>query len=76
MTHADTTKLLYSSIEALDLSGDFKKMALLNGFRNLDELLSFSLSSLRKKRGFTPAVQQELVLWLFEHKLVEVLKQD
>lgn len=67
--------ILYRDIETLPLSIEFKQMAVVNGFSNLSEVLSFRLSFLLRKESFTPEVQQEFILFLQEKKLIDMLKQ-
>lgn len=71
----DNKMLLRMPIAELPFTKEFRLMAETNGFTNLDEVLSLHLSSLMRKKGFTPDVQQELVEFLHEENLLHLLKQ-
>lgn len=55
-----TRSILSEQINNLSLSNTFKKMAEVNGFENLDEVLSFTLASLMDKPYFSMHVYYEL----------------
>lgn len=67
--------ILHLPIASLTLSDAFKGMAAENGFSNLDEILSFPLSSLFRLAGFTPSIKQEFMVFLEQEQLVSYLKQ-
>ena len=68
--------LLQQPIGQLPLSKDFRYMADVNGFETMDALLSFPLTFLRCRPGFSPRVLQELTIWLLEHQLVHLLRHQ
>lgn len=67
--------ILHQSFPSLPFSDNFKQMAQMYGFADLSELLSFSYSSLLNLSAFTPAMRQELMIFLEQHQLVQYLKE-
>lgn len=67
--------LLLQPLSATSLSKELQYMAAVNGFQNLDAMLSFPLSSLLRLQGFTPDVQQELMSYLEQQGILSLVKQ-
>ena len=65
---------LLTPIINLDLSDEFKHMAVSNGFENLKELLAVHTSVLLKKQLFTYHVYSELIGFLTRHDSLHLLK--
>lgn len=72
LKHIELTK----PITTLSLSNEFKKMAEVNGFETLDEILSFSVASLMKRPGFSMHVYLELYKLLEKEGCSELLKTE
>jgi len=68
--------LLQRPLHQLPLSDEVKQMAALNGFETLDAVLSFPLTTLLHRPGFTPRVQQTLTQWLLQHGLMHLLRHQ
>ena len=68
--------LLQKPIPDLPLSQEFKAMAITNGFKNFDAILSFPLTSLLKKPEFSYHIYQELVGSLKQKELLHLLKHE
>ena len=62
-------------IKDLPFSEDFQKMATINQWNTLEQLLSQPVSLLHKKEGFTMHMYDELITFLTQQGLMEKLKQ-
>jgi hypothetical protein len=67
--------LLQKPLIDLPFSHAFKLMASANGCQNLEEILCLNLSTLLTQPGFSPDVQQELVVFLKSQGWLPRLKQ-
>ena len=68
--------LLQEHISDLLLSKEFKAMAEMNGFNNIDAILLFPLTLLLKKPEFSYHIYQELVEYLKQKDLLHLLKHE
>jgi hypothetical protein len=64
------------TIRELPLSEEFKKMAEINGFENLEEILSFSAATLLQRKVFSYHLYKELADYLKEINLLHLLKHQ
>lgn len=71
-----TDDLLQKPIPDLPLSQEFKAMAITNGFKDLDAILSFPLTSLLKKSEFSYHIYQEFVEYLRQKEFLHLLKHE
>ncbi len=74
MTNELKDSMLAKPIHDLPVSDDFKIMAAENGFETMEEILSFSLSSLLKKEKFSMHILEEIYKLLEKERFVELLK--
>ena len=68
--------VLTEPINHLSLSSDFKRMAEVNGFETLDEVLSFTVASLFRRSGFSIHVYHELYKFLEKEGYSDLLKTE
>ncbi len=68
--------VLMEQINNLSLSSSFKEMAEVNGFESLEEVLSFTLSSLLNKPRFTVHIYHELYIFLEKEGYIRMLKTE
>jgi len=68
------SSILTEQINNLSLSNNFKEMAEVNGFENLDEVLAFTLASLMNKPHFSMHVYYELHKFLEKEGYLSLLK--
>jgi hypothetical protein len=61
-------------IKELPLSEEFKKMAEINGFENMEEILSFPAEFLLQREGVNYHLYKELADYLKENDLIHLLK--
>ena len=69
-------ELLQKPIKELELSEDFKDMALRNDFRNLQDIINWPISVLLMHNDFTYHIIQELREFLKRNDLLNLLKID
>jgi hypothetical protein len=67
--------VLLSPIRDMPFSGEFRRMAEVNKFKTLNDLLSIPVSDLMKKEKFTMHVYSELIQFLESNELLHLLKQ-
>lgn len=63
-------------IRELPLSEEFKKMAEINGFEKMEEVLSFPASFLLQRQGVNYHLYKELADYLKENDLLHLLKHE
>lgn len=68
--------IIQQSIKELPLSEEFKKMAEVNGFENMEEILSFPAASLLQKEGVNYHLYKELADYLKENELLHLFKHQ
>lgn len=72
----DSLLPLNKPIKDLPLSEEFKKMAEVNGFENIDEILSFPAASLLQRQGVNYHLYKELADYLKENNLLHLFKHQ
>lgn len=72
----DNSFLLQQSIKELPLSEDFKTMADLNGFENMQKILSFPVSLFLQWEGVNYHLYKELADYLKNNNLLHLLKHE
>lgn len=72
----DSSFLLHQSIKELPLSEDFKNMADINGFKNMEEILSFPASLFLQREGVNYHLYKELADHLKNNNLLHLLKHE
>ncbi|WP_018615706.1 hypothetical protein [Segetibacter koreensis] len=68
--------LLKKPINELPLTEEFKRTAEINGFENLEEILSFSAVSWLQREGVTYHLYKELADYLQENNLLHLLQHQ
>ena len=72
----DNSIILQQPLRELPLSEEFKKMAEINGFENMEEILSFPAESLLQRQGVNYHLYKELADYLKENKLLHLFKHQ
>lgn len=72
----DNSFLLQQSIKELPLSEDFKNMADINGFENMEDILSFPASLFLQREGVNYHLYKELADYLKNNNLLHLLKHE
>lgn len=68
--------IIQLSIKELPLSEEFKNMAEINGFENMEEILSFPAASLLQRQGVNYHLYKELADYLKENNLLHLFKHQ
>lgn len=68
--------IIQQSIKELPLSEEFKKMAEINGFENMEEILSFPAASFLHRQGVNYHLYKELADYLKENELLHLFKHQ
>ncbi len=63
-------------IKELQLSEEFKSMADINGFENIEEILSFPASFFLQRQGVNYHIYKELADYLKDNNLLHLLKHE
>lgn len=72
----DSLLPLNKPIKELPFSEEFKKMAEINGFENMEEILSFPAASLLQRQGVNYHLYKELADYLKENNLLHLFKHQ
>ncbi len=72
----DSLILIQQSIKELPLSEEFKNMAALNGFNNMEEIIAFPVTSFLQKQGVSYHMYKELADYLKENNILHLLKHE
>ncbi len=72
----DNSFLLQQSIKELPLSEDFRNMADINGFENMEKILSFPAFLFLQREGVNYHLYKELADYLKNNNLLHLLKHE
>lgn len=72
----DSSLILQQPLKELPLSEEFKNMAEINGFENMEEILSYPAASLLQRQGVNYHLYKELADYLKENKLLHLFKHQ